>query len=107
MTHASVIRILAAALVALAAVPAAHAADRSQETPKGITVAYGDLDLGTVAGRSELNLRLENAAARLCSPVLARAPDSEPSIREHQTLYRACVGRLSERAIAQVNTGRD
>jgi UrcA family protein len=93
---------LAAALFLISAIPAAHAA-----APKEIVVAYGDLDLGTTAGRSELKLRLEDAAAQLCSPALARAPDSEPSLRFHMELYQACIGRLRERAMAKVRIGRN
>ena len=91
-------RTLAAALFAagiLAAAPAASAA------PKEVVVAYGDLDLNAAAGRSELTARLQDAAATLCSPVLAN-PDSELSVREHKVIYRACVGRLSQRAMARI-----
>ena len=96
--------ILAAVLAAIAFAPAAHAAN----TPSNqVAVAYGDLDLTTSAGQAELNNRLQAAAGTLCKPVLERAPDSEPSVREHQILYRACVGRLTERAMAKVRLVRN
>jgi UrcA family protein len=96
MRHA----LLAAAIFAISTIPAAHAA-----TPQGITVAYGDLDLGTAAGQSELKLRLHDAAAKLCSPSLAELGGSDQSAREHNELYQACIGRLSQRAMA--NIGRN
>jgi UrcA family protein len=99
-------RALAAAVFAISIIPAFHAAAGA---PKDVVVAYGDLDLGTSAGRSELKTRLQNAAAKLCSPVL---PDrnyrgSDESIRELNIVYRACIGRLSNRAMSKVETGRD
>ena len=93
---------LFAALFIIGTLPAAHAA-----APQDVLVSYGDLDLATDAGRTELTARLDTAAAQLCSPVLARAPDSEPSIREHQVLYRACTGRLRDRAMAKVKFSRN
>ena len=90
----------AAILAILVFVPAARAAD-------GIAVSYGDLDLSTRSGQAALTGRLQAAAGTLCRPVLDRVPDSEPSIHEHQVLYRACVGRLAERAMAKVRLARD
>lgn len=72
-----------------------------------IAVTYGDLDLTTSAGQAALTSRVQTAAGTLCKPVLDRVPDSEPSIREHQILYRACVGRLTERAMAKVRLVRN
>jgi UrcA family protein len=96
-------RILAAAaLFTISLIPAVHAA------PKQIAVAYGDLDLGAAAGQTELKLRLADAAAKLCSPV-AVGPDyrgSEQSARESMALYHACIGRLSERAMAQIQSAK-
>jgi UrcA family protein len=89
------------AIAMLIAMQVANAASRS------IVVNYGDLDLNTSTGRAELNDRLHTAASSLCSPVLARKPDSEPSVREHQILFRACVGRLADRAMARVPMGSD
>jgi UrcA family protein len=102
-------RTLAAALFALSLIPASAAHAGAANT---ISVAYGDLDLGAAAGRSELKARLADAAAKLCSPV-AVGPDyrgSDQSARESMALYHACIGRLSERAMAQIpmsKTGRD
>jgi UrcA family protein len=98
-------RALAAAVFAISIIPAFHAAAGA---PKEVVVAYGDLDLGTAAGRTELRTRVQDAAAKLCSPVL---PDrnyrgSDEGIRELNVVYRACVGRLSERAMAKVETRR-
>jgi UrcA family protein len=73
---------------------------------KEITVAYGDLDLGTAAGRSQLMTRLQEAASQLCSPVLT-PPDSEVTAHEHMVIYRACIGRSSQRAMAKVTTVRN
>ncbi|HET7085536.1 MAG TPA: UrcA family protein [Rhizomicrobium sp.] len=95
------IRLLAAVLFAVSIIPAAQAAGTA---PKDVVVAYGDLDLGTAAGQSALKDRLQDAAAQLCSPVLP-GPDyrgSEQSIRQLKVVYRACVGRLSERAMARI-----
>ena len=91
---------LIAVFLAAAAIPAT-----ANEVPKGIPVTYGDLDLGTAAGQSELKLRLHDAAAKLCSPSLAELGGSDQSAREHNELYQACIGRLSQRAMA--NIGRN
>jgi len=92
----------AAALFAITAIPAAHA---STTTPREV-VAYGDLDRSSMAGRSELKARLEDAAAKVCSPLLT-PPDSEPTAREHQIVYRACIGRHTNRAMAQIDAQRN
>lgn len=92
--------IIAAVLAALTVAPAAHAA---ADTSKQV-VTYGDLDLNTIAGRTELNARIRAAAGNLCSPVLAWPIDSEPSIHQHKILYDACVGRLANRAMARIDT---
>jgi UrcA family protein len=94
--------IIAAALAAVALVPAAHAA------PSELAVAYGDLALGTVAGQAALTSRLHDAAAKLCGPALTRDnPGSEQSIRQHQDLYNACIGRLTERAMTGIKSARN
>ena len=92
-------KIILAAIVALVFSTLAHAAAPASGS---MVVVYGDLDLSTIAGRDELNSRLRNAAGTLCSPILAWPPDSEPSIREHQIYYKACVGRLAMRAMARI-----
>jgi UrcA family protein len=99
-------RALAVAVFATSAIPALHAA---AEAPNGIVVAYGDLDLGTAAGRSELTVRVQDAASKLCSVIL---PDrnyrgSDLGIHERNVLYRACIGRLSDRAMTRIAARRD
>ena len=100
------IRALAAAMSILSTIPAAHAADVA---PREVVISVGDLDLGAAEGRSELKGRLQDAAAKLCSPVLV-GPDyrgSEQSARELMEVYHACIGRLSERAMAKIKTARN
>ena len=89
-------RITVATLAATLLIPVAQAATNQ------VPVWYGDLDLASSAGRAALTDRVQAAARLLCKPVLERAPDSEPSIREHQSQYRACVGRLTQRALVKV-----
>lgn len=77
--------------------------------PKAIVVAYGDLNLSTAAGQSELKIRLQNAAGSLCSSVLP-GPDyrgSEQSALEDTSVYHACIGRLTNRAMNKVKTTRN
>lgn len=92
--------IIAAALAIFTVVPVTHAAT---DTSKQV-VTYGDLDLNTTAGRTELNSRVRAAAGNLCSPVLAWPVDSEPSIHQHKILYDACVGRLTNRAMSRIDS---
>ncbi|HWU53991.1 MAG TPA: UrcA family protein [Rhizomicrobium sp.] len=90
-----------AALFALLAVPPAFAADSDVDH---VVVRYGDLDLHSAAGRTELKARLDNAAATLChTRWMAKTPDSELSVGFHQMIYRACVGRLANRALARID----
>ena len=96
------IRPLAAALFAVAILPAAQA---SGAVPRE-TVAYGDLDLSTDAGRSELKARLAVASGKVCSPILT-PPDSEQTAQEHMSVYQACIGRHINRAMAEINTKRN
>ena len=93
--------IIAATFAAFTILPLAPAAASNY-----VVVTYGDLDLGTVAGRSELNNRVRTAAGNLCSPVLTRPVDSEPSIRRHQILHDACVRRLTDRAMRRIDGAR-
>ena len=94
-------RVLAAAIFATTIIPAFHA---GADTPNGIVVAYGDLNLGTPAGRSEMNVRVQDAASRLCSVVLPGRDyrGSDRGIHELSVVYRACVGRLTNRAMARI-----
>ena len=98
-------RALAAAVFIISTISAA----RADVAPKEVVVAYGDLDLSAAAGQSELKGRLQDAAAKLCSPVFV-GPDyrgSEQSARELMEVYHACIGRLSQRAMAKIETGRN
>jgi UrcA family protein len=95
--------IIAATLAALLSIPTFAPVIAAAAPSQHVVVRYGDLDLGTVAGRSELNNRVRTAAGTLCSPVLARRVDSEPSIRKHKILYDACVERLTDRAMHRID----
>ena len=94
---------IAATLAALTFIPAFVPHSAAAAPSQYVVVTYGDLDLGAVAGRRELNNRVRTAAGTLCSPVLARRVDSEPSIRRHQILYDACVGGLTDRAMRRID----
>ena len=94
--------IIAATFTALIIFPAIAPAAPA----KYVVVTYGDLDLGTSTGRTELNNRVRAAAGNLCSPVLERRVDSEPSVRQHKILYDACVGRLTDRAMRRIDGAR-
>ena len=73
------------------------------EDPKQIVVSYGDLDLHSTAGQAELKARINRAASTLCHPSwMARTPDSEFSIHYRQVIYRACVGRVTNRAMDKI-----
>jgi UrcA family protein len=96
--------IIAATLAVLTIYPAILPA--SAAPSRYVVVRYGDLDLGTLAGRTELNSRVRAAAGNLCSPVLERRVDSEPSIRQHKILFDACVGRLTDRAMRRIDAAR-
>ena len=96
--------LIAAATFTLLAVSSAFGAagDLNQ-----VTGAYGDLDLHSAAGQAELKARLMDAASQLCRPGwMAEPPDSEPTARERQVIYRACVGRVTNRAMAKIDAAR-
>jgi UrcA family protein len=96
------------ALFALALL-SSSAVQGAETAPQGITVTFSDLDLHSAAGQSQLKLRLNAAAAKLCTPALG-GPDhggSDQGAREHQVIYQACIGRLSDRAMARIQTGRE
>jgi UrcA family protein len=97
--HHSMIRpLIAAALFALLAVPPALAAD-----PTEMAVSTGDLDLRSPAGQAELKVRVSNAASTLCQPAwMRKTPDSEFAVGYNQQIYRACVARLTDRAMDRV-----
>ena len=91
-----------ATILAYFALTPAYAADAPR---KDITVSFADLDLNTEAGRAELKKRLNAAAGDLCSPVLSLdKPGSDQSVHEHRVLYNACIGRLTNRALASIGT---
>ena len=56
---------IGAAILSVGGVPAAAADARKQ----GTSMNYGDLDLGTAAGRAELNQRFDQAAREKCGMV--------------------------------------
>jgi UrcA family protein len=92
--------LLAASLFALLAASPALAAGE----PARIAVPIGDLDLHSAAGQAELKIRIVNAASTLCRPAWMRSnPDSDPSIRLRQMIYRACLGRATDRALASID----
>jgi UrcA family protein len=95
----------AAALLLAGVLSAAHASDAAP----GIPVAYSDLDLNSAAGQSTLKARLADAAAKLCTPAFAGQDQggSDQSARENMVVYRACIGRLSQRAMAQIAQPRN
>ena len=89
--------LIASALFTLLAMsPALGAA----EDPTQIVVPYGDLDLHSTAGQTELNARLVNAASTLCRPAWMRTtPDSEFTAHYREVIFHACVGRVTNRAL--------
>ena len=90
--------LIAAALFAFLAAPPAFAADLNR-----IVVHTGDLDLHSAAGQTELKARIAKAASTLCRPAwMTKDPDSEFAVRYNQEIYRACVGRLTDRAMARI-----
>jgi UrcA family protein len=90
--------LLAIALFGLLAAPPALGADVER-----VVVPVGDLDLHSAAGRAELKTRVAIAASSLCRrPWMTKAPDSEFAARYNQEIYRACVGRLTDRTIAGI-----
>ena len=93
--------LLAAALFVVLATPPAFGA-----APQQISVPVADLDLHSAAGKAELKARVAMAAATLCRPGwMTKTPDSEFAIRYNAQIHRACVGRLTDRALARFNAG--
>ena len=91
----------AAALFTLLATPPALGAE-----PQQVVVPVADLDLHSAAGKAELKARVTLAAASLCRPGwMTKSPDSEFAVRYNEEIHRACVGRLTERALARFHTG--
>lgn len=97
--------LISAALLMLLAVSPALGADKDLTQ---IVVPYGDLDLHSAAGKTELHARLVNAASTLCRPRWMRTyPDSEFGAYFRDVLYRACVGRITNRALGRVEDARE
>jgi UrcA family protein len=68
-----------------------------------IVVPYGDLDLHSAAGQTELHARLANAASTLCRPHwMTTNPGSEFSAHFREVIYRGCVGRVTNRALGRI-----
>ena len=96
--------LLAAALFMLAGTPALGAG--RQQVPQQVVVPIADLDLHSAAGKAELRVRVALAASSLCRPGwMTKSPDSEFAVRYNQEIHRACVGRLTARALARFNAG--
>ena len=73
-----------------------------------IVVPYGDLDLHSAAGQTELHARLVNAASTLCRPRWMRTPPgSEFSAHFREVIYRGCVGRVTNRALDRIEDARE
>lgn len=61
---------LAAAVLSASPFPAMAAPEKTE----GLSVAYGDLDLNTDAGRAELSRRFDDAARKMCGVADGQAP---------------------------------
>ena len=97
--------LIASALLVFLTVPSAFGADLEQ-APQQIVVPIADLDLHSAAGKTELRARVAMAASTLCRPGwLTKSPDSEFAVRYNQQIHRACVGRLTDRALARFHAG--
>ena len=97
--------LIASALLVLLAAPSAFGADLEQ-VPQQVVVPIADLDLHSAAGKTELRARVAMAASTLCRPDwLTKSPDSEFAVRYNQQIHRACVGRLTDRALARFHAG--
>jgi len=97
--------LIASALLVFLAVPSAFGAD-FQQVSQQVVVPIADLDLHSAAGKTELRARVAMAASTLCRPAwMTRSPDSEFAVRYNHEIYRACVGRLTDRALARFHTG--
>jgi UrcA family protein len=97
--------LVAAALFILLATPSAFGGE-PQQVPQQISVPIADLDLHSAAGKAELRARVAIAASTLCRPGwMTKSPDSEFAVRYNREIHRACVGRLTDRALARFNAG--
>lgn len=99
------IRPYLAALFMILATPAAFGG-ALQQGPQQVAVPIADLDLQSSAGQAALKSRVALAAGALCRPGwMTKSPDSEFAARYNQQIHRACVGRLTDRALARINPG--
>jgi|GEM_PF-4574034 len=97
--------LFAAAVLTFLAAPSAFGAD-FQPAPQTVAVPVADLDLHSAAGKTELRARVAMAASTLCRPDwMTKRPDSEFAVRYNQEIHRACVGRLTDRALARFHMG--
>ena len=97
--------LFAVVLFTLLAAPSAFGANL-QQVPQQLIVSIADLDLHSAAGQAELRARVAMAASTLCRPDwMTKRPDSEFAVRYNQQIHRACVGRLTERALARFHIG--
>jgi UrcA family protein len=97
--------LIGAVLLMLLVVSPAFGAD---EDLTRIVVPYGDLDLHSAAGQTELNARLVNAASTLCRPRWMRTtPDSEFGAYFREVIYHACVGRVTNRALGRIEDAHE
>lgn len=83
--------------VLLATGAAAVAADAS--APPRVAVKVGDLNLGSEAGRQELDRRLMRAARKVCPDIYSRSVQTRMA-------GTACVNRAVEQALGQVEQRR-
>jgi UrcA family protein len=91
--------IIAAAAALLLAAPV-HAA------PASVSVAYGDLDLNTGAGRDALAGRVQQAAAKICGP-LDYALDAHGSlVYETEQAHRACLRKTALSVATKIDAAR-
>jgi UrcA family protein len=97
--------LIAAALLTLPGAPPAFGAG-PEPAPHQVVVPIADLDLHSAAGKAELRVRVVLAASTLCRPAwMTKTADSEFAIRYNQQIHRACVSRLTDRALARFNAG--
>jgi UrcA family protein len=79
----------------------------ADEDLRQIVVPYGDLDLHSTAGQTELRARVVDAASTLCRPAWMRTtPDSEFGAYFREVVFRGCVGRLTNRTMARIEDAR-
>jgi len=99
MTRTIIAGTLAVLTIYPAILPASAAPSRY------VVVTYGDLDLGTRTGRTELNSRVRAAGVNRCSRVLERRVDSSRvSASTKDYLMRA--SDVADRAMRRIDAAR-